>query len=46
MPEKQIIREKNLSGTWIEVCRAEEIDEEDLFGFKYCSVKSAVYNTP
>ncbi len=35
-----------MSGTWIEVCRAEEIDEKDVFGFEYRGEKYGVYHTP
>ena len=35
-----------MSGIWIEVCRAEGVDEEDVFGFEYHGENYAVYNTP
>ena len=35
-----------MSGTWIEVCRADKIGESDVVGFERRGEKYAVYNTP
>lgn len=45
MPKSGIIREKNVSETWIEVCRTDEIDEKDVLGFECRGEKYAIYNT-
>jgi len=34
------------NGTWIEVCDADEIDEEDVIPFDHGDRTYAVYNTP
>ncbi len=35
-----------MSETWIEVCGADDIDEEDVIGFEHGGKKFAVYRTP